>query len=154
MKKLAFTTNDYDEEKTVGNTVKIWKCTTLNCDEKINITQKSNLDAFKVVVEHLNQHVRQETKVTCPVGLCGMSYLKYKSFNMHYNRHKYRQELSLKESVENTSISDQPSENLIQQEFEYDAPLSAPHNEIQTPSLNTSTNTKILERNICSYVPE
>ena len=29
LKKLAFTTNDYDEEKTVGNTVKIWKCTTL-----------------------------------------------------------------------------------------------------------------------------
>ena len=60
----------------------------------------------------------------------------------------------MKESIENTSISDQPSENLIQQEFEYDAPLSAPHNEIQTPSLNTSTNTKILERNICSHVPE
>ena len=29
LKKLAFTTNDHNEENTIGNTVKIWKCTTL-----------------------------------------------------------------------------------------------------------------------------
>ena len=51
---------------------------------------------FKLVTSHLNTHVREEIKVTCPVSVCGISYCNYKNFNGHINKHKQKSELNLK----------------------------------------------------------
>jgi len=147
LKTLAAITYKHIKQAPSETIEKNWHCTTLNCSECINISDKTESAAFKVVVEHLNQHVRKEIKVICPVALCGMSYLKYKSFNMHYNRHKHRQEFTLKQSIQKISSNDQPNDELAVLEIGND-PFS---NEALNPSNSDATDNKILKTNDSSF---
>ena len=52
-----------------------WLCKSVNCNEKLEISDKPNIKDFEAVTTHLSWHVRVEKKkVICPIVLCGIAY--------------------------------------------------------------------------------
>jgi hypothetical protein len=56
-----------------------WLCKSVNCNEKLEISDEPNIKDFEAVTTHLSWHVRvEERKVICPIVLCGIAYYNYR----------------------------------------------------------------------------
>ena len=96
-------------EDKISKTEQFWLCPSTNCTDKISTAKEINSIIFRKIAKDLYEHIRNGIKVICPIKLCGISYINYKTFNSHMNWHSRKHEFDVQVEETHTGFKNDSS---------------------------------------------